>query len=52
MKLESFLTRRWNILISLVQGLPTFGFAVYGLVSPLGESRGGMITLSVIGALF
>lgn len=47
-----FLTARWNYIISLVQGLPTFAFAVFGLATPLGETRTGMIVLSVLGALF
>ena len=49
---EKFLTRRWNDIISLVQGLPTFAFAIYGIATPLGETRTGMIVLSVLGALF
>ena len=49
---EKFLTLRWNYTISLVQGLPTFAFAIYGLVTPLGDTRTGMIVLSVLGALF
>ena len=49
---EKFLTLRWNYIISLVQGLPTFAFAIYGISTPLGETRTGMITLSVLGALF
>jgi hypothetical protein len=47
-----FLTRRWNSIISLLQGLPTFAFAIYGIATPLGETRTGMIVLSVLGALF
>jgi hypothetical protein len=47
-----FLTRRWNYIISLVQGVPTFLYAIYGLVTPLGDRRGGMIGLAVLGALF
>jgi hypothetical protein len=52
MNKEKFLTRRWNYIISLVQGLPTFAFMIYGLATPLGETRTGMIILSVLGALF
>jgi hypothetical protein len=36
----------------VVQGLPTFAFAIYGLATPLGGTKTGMITLSVLGALF
>jgi hypothetical protein len=49
---EKFLTRRWNYIISLVQGVPTFAFVVYGLASPFGDTQTGMIVLSVLGALF
>jgi hypothetical protein len=49
---EKFFTRRWNYLISLIQGAPTFAFAIYGIATPLGETRTGMIILSVLGALF
>jgi hypothetical protein len=52
MNKENFLTRRWNYIISLVQGMPTFAFIVYGLATPLGETQTGMIVLSVLGALF
>ena len=49
---DGFLTRRWNYIISLLQGLPTSAFLIYGLATPLGETRTGMIILSVLGALF
>jgi hypothetical protein len=49
---EKFLTLRWNYIISLVQGLPTFAFVIYGLATPLGDTQTGMIVLSVLGALF
>ena len=52
MNKEKFLTLRWNYIISLVQGLPTFAFVVFGLATPLGETQIGMIVLSVLGALF
>jgi hypothetical protein len=52
MNKEKFLTRRWNYIISLVQGVPTFLFAIYALSTPLGETQAGMISLSVLGALF
>ncbi len=49
---EKFFTRRWNYIISLVQGLPTFAFVLFGLATPVGHTRDGMIILSVLGALF
>jgi hypothetical protein len=50
MNKDKFLTRRWNTIISLVQGLPTFAFIAYGIFSPLGGTLGGMIAISVVGA--
>jgi hypothetical protein len=52
MKKEKFLTRRWNYIITLGQGLPTFVFVLYGLAAPFGDTKAGMITLSILGALF
>ena len=52
MNKDKFLTRRWNTIISLVQGLPTFAFIAYGIFSPLGGTLGGMIAISVVGGLF
>ena len=52
MNKEKFLSRRWNYIITLVQGLPTVAFMIYGLATPLGGSQKGMIILSVLGALF
>lgn len=49
---DTFLTRRWNTTITVVQGLPTFLFVAYGLATPFGTTRAGMITLSVLGAFF
>ncbi len=49
---EKIFTRRWNYIITIVQGLPTFAFILYGLTSPYGSTKAGMITLSVLGALF
>ena len=47
-----FLTLRWNYIISVVQGLPTFLYVIYGLFAPLGDTKAGMIGLSILGALF
>ena len=49
---DKFLTLRWNYTISLAQGLPTLLYVVYGLITPLGDSKAGMIGLSVLGTLF
>lgn len=47
-----FLNRKWNVIISLVQGIPTFAFALYAIFSNFAGSRGGMIAISVMGSLF
>lgn len=52
MSKEKFLTRRWNYIISLVQGVPTLAFVVYGLAIQLDDMQAGMITLAVLGSLF
>ncbi|NOH10007.1 MAG: hypothetical protein HND51_00020 [Chloroflexi bacterium] len=49
---ENLLTLRWNYTITLVQGVPTFAFAAYGLLTPFGSTQTGMIVLSLVGALF
>tara|TARA_B100000609_G_C17209159_1_gene432730 strand:- start:878 stop:1036 length:159 start_codon:yes stop_codon:yes gene_type:complete len=52
MNKDTFLTLRWNNIIMLVQGVPTFAFILYALSTSLWTTKTGMITLSVIGALF
>ena len=52
MNKKRFLNRRWNYIISLVQGAPTFAFVIYGLANPIGKTQTGMIALSLLGALF
>lgn len=49
---DAFLSRRTNYAITLLQGLPTFLFVAYGLATPFGGTREGMIVLSVLGAFF
>ncbi len=49
---KKFLTRRWNYIITIVQGIPTVAYMIYGLATPLGGTQKGMIILSVLGALF
>ena len=52
MNMDKFLTRRWNYIITVVQGVPTLAFIIYGLSTPLGDTQAGMITLAVLGSLF
>ena len=47
-----FLTKRWNIVISLVQGIPTFAFVIIAVITGFSDTRAGMITLSIAGSLF
>lgn len=47
-----FLNRRWNIIISLVQGIPTFAFALFAIFTGLSSTLSGMIAISVAGSLF
>jgi hypothetical protein len=49
---DTLLTRRWNVIITVAQGVPTFAFVGYGLATPFGETQMGMIVLSVLGAFF
>lgn len=52
MNKEQFLNRKWNLIISLVQGIPTFSFALYAIVTGFADSRIAMIAISVAGSLF
>lgn len=52
MDIRRSLSRRWNVVISLVQGIPTFTFALVAILTNISHSRGGMIALSVAGGLF
>lgn len=52
MSWDSFLTRRWNVAITVAQGVPTFLFIGFGLLTPFGGTFGGMSALSLLGAFF
>lgn len=52
MSKEKFLTRRWNYIITVMQGVPMLAFVIYGLATPLGDTQAGMITLAVLGSLY
>jgi hypothetical protein len=49
---KTFLSRKVNIIISLVQGIPTFAFAVWAILSGFSDTMTGMISISIIGSLF
>lgn len=52
MKKESFLTVRWNNLLSLGLGVPTLIYVVVALSTSMWSGRGGLIGLSIFGAFF
>ena len=49
---EKFLTARWNILLTLGLGIPGLIYVVSAFSTSTWSSKGGMIWLSVIGALY
>lgn len=49
---EEFLTVRWNNLLSLGLGIPALIYVVTAFSNSLWSSKGGLIWLSVIGALY
>lgn len=49
---EDFLTVRWNNLLSLGVGFPTLIYVVVALSTSIWSGRGGLIGLSIFGALF
>jgi hypothetical protein len=49
---ETFLTVRWNNLLSLGLGLPALVYIVYAFSTPLWSTMNGLIGLSIIGVLF
>jgi hypothetical protein len=49
---EKFLTIRWNNMLSLGLGLPALVYVLVAFSTSLWTTRGGLIWLSVIGALY
>ena len=49
---ENFLTTRWNNVLSLGIGLPTLTYIVVAFSISMWLGRGGLIGLSIFGALF
>jgi hypothetical protein len=49
---ERFLSVRWNNLLSLGLGLPVLIYAVVALSTSVWSTRGGLIGVSVFGALY
>ncbi len=52
MSKEKFLTIRWNNLLSLGLGLPALIYVVVAFSTTAWSGRGGLIVLSIIGALY
>jgi len=49
---EKFLTVRWNNILTLGLGLPTLIYILVAFSSSLWTSRGGLIVLAIIGAVY
>jgi len=49
---EKFLTVRWNNWLSLALGLPTLIYVVAAFSTSAWSGKGGLIVLSIIGALY
>ncbi|MDH3674513.1 MAG: hypothetical protein OES12_03380 [Anaerolineae bacterium] len=49
---EKFLTVRWNNWLSLGLGIPTLLYVIVALSTSIWPTRGGLIGLAIIGALY
>jgi len=49
---EKFLTVRWNNLLTLGLGVPTLIYMVVAFSASFWSGKGGLIGLSIIGALY
>ena len=49
---EKFLTVRWNNWLSLGLGIPTLIYVVVALSTSIWATRGGLIGLAIVGALY
>ena len=49
---ENFLTIRWNNYLSLGVGIPTLIYIVVAFSTSIWSGQGGLIGLSIFGALF
>jgi len=49
---EKFLTVRWNNLLSLGLGLPTLIYVIAAFSTAAWPTKGGLIGLSIIGAIY
>ena len=52
MNKDSFLTVRWNNILTLALGIPALAYIIFAFSTGLWTSRGGLIGLAVIGVLY
>jgi hypothetical protein len=52
MSKETFLTVRWNNVLSLALGLPALIYVVYAFSSGMWQEKGWLIGLAIIGVLY
>lgn len=52
MNKETFLTGRWNNILTLALGIPTLLYIVYAYAGSLWMTRGGLIGLALIGVVY
>jgi hypothetical protein len=49
---EKFLTVRWNNILTLMLGVPTLIYILVAFSGSLWSTRGGLIGLAIIGAVY
>jgi hypothetical protein len=49
---DKFLTVRWNNLLTLMLGIPTFAYVSYAFSTSLWTTKGGLIVLALIGVVY
>jgi len=49
---ENFLTVRWNNLLTLALGIPALIYIIVAFSTSLWSTKGGLIGLAIIGALY
>jgi hypothetical protein len=49
---EKFLTVRWNNLLTLALGIPTLMYVIYAFSTSIWTTKGGLIGLAILGALY
>lgn len=49
---ETFLTIRWNNILTIAVGIPTILYIVYAFSTSLWTTRGGLIGLALIGVVY